>query len=167
MSASNAEGRAPSRPLALRLLEGFGIALLLLTLGATLAGMLGRYLHLPNVEGSFEIAGLGFVWLTFIGTVIAEIRRENVRFEGLILMLPPAGRYWLEWVNGLVLLAVGLWLANSGWSVLQQSGHVPTPVLRWPAGIQSAALFSASLMLVALAAWRLARLPKTSPEDRP
>ncbi|MFC4299607.1 TRAP transporter small permease [Castellaniella hirudinis] len=159
--------RALRRPLPIRLLEGFGIVLLLLTLGATLAGMLGRYLHLRNVEGSFEIAGLAFVWLTFIGTVIAEVRRENVRFEGLILLLPPVGRYVLEWVNLLVLLGVGLWLANSGWSVLQQSGHVPTPVLRWPAGILSSALFSTALMLVALAVWRLAGLLKSSSKDSP
>ncbi|MER1968055.1 TRAP transporter small permease [Castellaniella sp. GW247-6E4] len=167
MQATDDTSRAPRRPLPVRLLEGFGIVLLLLTLGATLAGMLGRYLHLQNVEGSFEIAGMSFVWLTFIGTVIAEVRRENVRFEGLLLFLPPIGRYVLDWVSLLILLGVSLWLANSGWAVLQQSGHVPTPVLRWPTGILSSALFAAASMLIVLAVWRLARLLKTFPGGRP
>lgn len=160
MHATHGTAGAVRRSLPERLLETVGIALLLATLGATLMGILGRYLHLSGLEGSFEIAGLSFVWLTFIGTVMAEMKRENVRFDGVLMLLPPAGRYYLEWVSAVTLLVVSIWLAVSGWAVLQQSGSVPTPVLRWPTGTLSMALFSASLMLILVATWRLIRLLK-------
>lgn len=143
-----------------RALEALGIALFLVTLSATLAGVFVRYFHWQGMEWSFEIAGLSFVWVTFIGCVLAEIRGENVRFVGLLLMLREGRRRWLDGLGTLVLLGVAAWLTASAWAVIQRSGHVPSPVLRWPSGMMSAALLSAAAMLVLIALLRLARMLK-------
>lgn len=146
----------PSRPE--RLLQAVGVLLFLATFGAITGGVVARYFHLPGFEWSFEIAALSFVWVTFIGCVLAELRGENVRFVGVLLLLPPAGQRALQVFGCLVLLGASLWLLTSGWAVLERSGRVPTPVLRWPSGLMTLALVSAAAMLTVIALLRLWRL---------
>lgn len=139
-----------------RLLQAVGVLLFLATFGAITGGVVARYFHLPGFEWTFEIAALSFVWVTFIGCVLAELRGENVRFVGALLLLPPAGQRALQVFGCLVLLGVSLWLLTSGWAVLERSGRVPTPVLRWPSGLMTLALVSALLVVIALLRlWRL------------
>lgn len=146
----------PSRPE--RLLQAVGVLLFLATFSAITSGVVARYFHLAGFEWSFEIAALSFVWVTCIGCVLAELRGENVRFVGVLLLLPPASRRALQVFGCLVLLGVSLWLLSSGWAVLERSGRVPTPVLRWPSGLMTLALVSAAALLVVIALLRLWRL---------
>ncbi|MFT4191929.1 MAG: TRAP transporter small permease subunit [Comamonas sp.] len=153
----------PSRPE--RLLQIVGVLLFLATFSTITAGVVARYFHLPGFEWSFEIAGLSFVWVTCIGCVLAELRGENVRFVGVLLLLPAAAQRALQVFGCLVLLGVSLWLLASGWAVLERAGRVPTPVLRWPSGLMTLALVSAAALLAVIALlrlWRvLTRLEKT------
>lgn len=71
-----------------RCLAVVGSLMFAITFLAILTGVFSRYFNLHGFEWSFEIATIGFVWVTFIGTVIAEIRHENVRFHGLVKLLP-------------------------------------------------------------------------------
>ncbi|WP_407310123.1 TRAP transporter small permease [Pseudomonas sp. nanlin1] len=141
-----------------RLLAGVGVVMFLITFLATLAGVFSRYFNLHGFEWSFEIATLAFIWVTFIGTVLAELRDENVRFQGLVNMLPTPARRVLDGVACLGLLIVSGWLLYSGSAVLARSGWTPSPVLRWPAGLTTLALVSAAAMLAMLALVRLGRL---------
>ncbi len=141
-----------------RLLAVVGVVMFMVTFLATLAGVFSRYFNLHGFEWSFEIATLAFIWVTFIGTVLAELRDENVRFQGLVSMLPAPARRALDAVACLGLLIVSGWLLYSGSAVLARSGWTPTPVLRWPAGLTTLALVSAAAMLALLALVRLGRL---------
>lgn len=144
-----------------RILAVFGAVMFAVTFLAILAGVFSRYFNLHGFEWSFEIATLGFIWVTFIGTVIAEIRHENVRFQGLVNLLPPRVQKVLDALASVALLGISLWLLYSGSAFIARTGWAPTPVLRWPAGLSSAALISAAAMLALLAVIRLARLIRT------
>ena len=41
---------------------------------AIILGIVARYFGVTGFEWSFEIAGLTFVWVTFLGGVVAELR---------------------------------------------------------------------------------------------
>lgn len=138
-----------------RVLAVLGVAMFLVTFFSTLAGVFSRYFNLHGFEWSFEVATLSFIWVTFIGTVIAEIKHENVRFQGLVSMLPPAARQALDGVAAVALLIIGGWLLYSGLTMIGRSGGTPSPVLRWPAGLTIAALISAAAMLAIIALLRL------------
>lgn len=140
-----------------RALEILGAVFFLITLGSTLLGIAARYFQLDNVEWSFEVAALSFIWVTFIGCTLSEIHRENVSFTGFITLLPGKVQTVLAFVSNLVLLGTSGWLAVSGYLVLQRSAWVPTPVLRWPSGIIMFALFSAAIMLAIIALVRCTR----------
>ncbi|WP_297845112.1 TRAP transporter small permease [Pseudomonas sp.] len=148
--------RLRSRPE--RLLAVVGVVMFMITLLATLAGVFSRYFNLHGFEWSFEIATLAFIWVTFIGTVLAELRDENVRFLGLVSMLPAPARAALDALASVALLVISGWLLYSASAVLMRSGWTPTPVLRWPAGLTTLALISAASMLAIIALVRLGRL---------
>lgn len=142
----------------LRTLAVLGAVMFTVTFLAILAGVFSRYFNLHGFEWSFEIATLGFIWVTFIGTVIAEIRHENVRFQGLAKLLPLPVQKALDAFASLALLGISGWLLYSGCAFIARTGWGPTPVLRLPTGLSSAALISAAAMLALLAIIRLVRL---------
>ncbi|KPY29452.1 TRAP transporter small permease [Pseudomonas syringae] len=148
----------PPSSLAERCLAVFGALMFAVTFLSILAGVFSRYLNLHGFEWSFEIATIGFIWVTFTGAVIAEMRQENVRFQGLAGMLPAALQKALDAFASLALLGISAWLLSSGVAFISRTGWMPTPVLRWPAGLSSLALISAAAMLAILAVVRLARL---------
>ncbi|POP77793.1 TRAP transporter small permease [Pseudomonas syringae] len=148
----------PPSGLAERCLAVLGSLMFAVTFLSILAGVFSRYLNLHGFEWSFEIATIGFIWVTFIGAVIAEIRHENVRFQGLAGMLPAPLQKALDAFASVALLGISAWLLSSGVAFISRTGWMPTPVLRWPAGLSSLALISAAAMLALLAVVRLTRL---------
>jgi TRAP-type C4-dicarboxylate transport system permease small subunit len=145
----------PPRSWPERALAVVGVGMFIVTFLATLAGVFSRYFNLHGFEWSFEIATLSFIWVTFIGTVIAELRHENVRFQGVVAMLPAPARAALDGLASVALLIISGWLLTSGNAMLARSGWTPSPVLRWPAGLTTAALLSAAAMLALIALARL------------
>lgn len=117
---------------------------------ATLLGVAARYLGLRGLEWTFEISGILFLWTTFAGVVVAELRRENVAFTVLIQGL---GRKGLR-VVGLIGAVLTLWLAfemlRSGIAFAGRSGMNPTPLLRLPRLVQIAPLilFAVGIALI-------------------
>lgn len=148
----------PPSSLAERCLAVFGSLMFAVTFLSILAGVFSRYLNLHGFEWSFEIATIGFIWVTFIGAVIAEVRHENVRFQGLVGMLPRSLQKAMDAFASVALLGISAWLLSSGVAFISRTGWMPTPVLRWPAGLSSLALISAAAMLGLLAVVRLTRL---------
>lgn len=148
----------PARSWAERTLSVVGAVMFTITFFATLSGVLSRYFNLHGFEWSFEIATLSFIWVTFIGTVIAELRHENVRFQGLHALLPVPLQQALDALASVALLIISGWLLYSASAFLTRAGWMPTPVLRWPAGLSTLALVSAAAMLALLAVGRLWRL---------
>ncbi|WJI50348.1 TRAP transporter small permease subunit [Mesorhizobium sp. C089B] len=63
--------------------EFVGVAAFVVMFGSTLLSVIARYFEFGGVEWSFEIAGIAFIWITFIGVINAELRGENVAFEAL------------------------------------------------------------------------------------
>jgi len=140
-----------------RVFAGFGVLFFALMFLATMLGVVARYLGVTGFEWSFEVAGITFVWVTFLGVVVAELRGDNVAFASLRSMLRPSRRQLLDLFEELCLLAIGLALLASGLAVLRQSGLVPTPVLRWPGGVVCISLVICGGALAVIACLRLRR----------
>jgi TRAP-type C4-dicarboxylate transport system permease small subunit len=140
----------PERVLALA-----GVLAVLVMLVSTLIAVLARYFKLAGFEWSYEIAGIAFLWITFLGALVAEIGRENVAFEVLKDALGAPLRNSLDRLATVLLGAAGAWLLASGIAMLQRSAFVPTPLLRWPGFAMSAAVPVLGMGLCILAILRL------------
>jgi TRAP-type C4-dicarboxylate transport system permease small subunit len=133
----------------------FGVAALLVMVVATLLAVATRFLGITGLEWSYEVAGIAFVWTTFLGAALAEQRRENAAFEVLRASAAPWIRALLERLTALVLLLIGVALLVSGIATISRFGWVPTPLLRWPGVVQSAAAPVLGICLCLLALPRL------------
>jgi TRAP-type C4-dicarboxylate transport system permease small subunit len=133
----------------------FGVAALLVMVVATLLAVATRFLGITGLEWSYEVAGIAFVWTTFLGAALAEQRRENAAFEVLRASAAPWIRALLERLAALVLLLIGIALLVSGIATISRFGWVPTPLLRWPGVVQSAAAPVLGICLCLLALPRL------------
>jgi TRAP-type C4-dicarboxylate transport system permease small subunit len=133
-------------------LKAFGVVAFAVTLLATLAGVLARYLGLEHFEWTFEIAGIAFLWTTFLGVVIAEVRGENVAFTAVAQKAKGVPKRILAVLASTALVVLGAYMLWSGLAVLARSGAVPTPVLRWPSAVSIGALvvFAAAIVIVAV-----------------
>ncbi|GAA3599613.1 hypothetical protein GCM10023078_28760 [Gibbsiella greigii] len=138
-----------------RLLMWVGGGLFMITLLSTLLGIVARYFSWADLEWTFETAAISFIWVTFIGAILAEVRGENVRFTSLVALCPPAMQRGLQLFSSLVLLVLGIWLLTSGLRILQTSAWVPTPVLRLPNSVITCSLVSFAIMLIILSLWRV------------
>ena len=163
MNTSDGPAVPPANPRGFlaALLAACGVAAFAVTLGSTLAGILARYFSVAGFEWSFELAGIAFLWTTFLGVAYAELRGDNVAFSLVADAAPPRARRLLGGVSALALLVVAAALLASGAAVLQRSGMVPTPLLRWPGAVSSLPLIVFAVVAVVIAIVRLAALGRT------
>jgi len=106
------------------------------TLLTTLGGLTVRHFGIRGFEWTFELAAISFLWTSFFGVLVAEIRRENVAFTIFADMLQGWKRTALAFATGVLIFILALALLDSGFAFLQRSGFAPTPVLRLPRAVQ-------------------------------
>lgn len=138
----------------LALLGGVAFALML---ASTALGTLVRYLLAGGFEWSFEAAAFSFIWVSFLGVLLAELRGDNMALDSLVAALPQGGRGVLALLRSLLLLLLGAVLLRSGVAMVAQIGATPSPVLRWPMAVTGLAVPLLGAGLVGLALARLAR----------
>ncbi|ESY32180.1 TRAP transporter small permease subunit [Mesorhizobium sp. LNJC391B00] len=138
--------------------EFVGVAAFVVMFGSTLLSVIARYFEFGGVEWSFEIAGIAFIWITFIGVINAELRGENVAFEALNHSAPARLRGVFDILGTIALLAIGIAFMVSGWAVWQRSWAVPTSVLRMPTGVITITVLILGVSAICIAASRVPRV---------
>lgn len=137
----------------LRRIAGFlGCIALLVMVVNTLLAVAARYFGVTGFEWSYEVAGIAFIWVTFLGAVLAEARGENAAFTVLRDAMAPGLGAALTRAADVIIGLTGIVLLLSSIAMLQRSAFVPTPLLRWPGFVQSGAapVLGTALMLIAL-----------------
>ena len=134
--------------LAVWLLSLGGVIAVAAVVAATGLGVIARYFHIGGVTWSFELTGILFLWVTVFGTVLSEIRHENVSIDGVVTT---PGRVKGTY-HAIVLLIVAVVMVWSGWAMLGRTAFTPTPVMRAPSWIMQATipLMGAGLGIIAL-----------------
>ena len=139
-------------------MAALGAVAFVVLLIATGLGTVARYLVLPGFEWSFEVAGFAFVWVTFLGTILAEVGGENVALDLADRRLGPGGRRLLGALRACALLVVAAALLRSGLAMLARTGATPSSVLRVPIAAIHVAVPVCGLALATVAVARLAPL---------
>lgn len=113
-------------------------------------GTLSRTFETNKFAWSFEVVGIAFIWITALGTVMAEASRENVAIDMMDRQLPPRGRRILALVRHVLTTIIMLALLMSAWAMLQRSAFTPTPVMRLPMWVQHGAILSLAVGIIAV-----------------
>lgn len=108
-----------------------------------------RYGFNSGISISEEIARLSFVWLTFLGAVLALRDRQHLAVNMLVSRLAPVAQKWIHVLRQLVILWV-LWLVMDGGLAQVLIGlDARTPVAGLPLSVFSVpVLFSAVVMFL-------------------
>jgi len=144
----------------------FGFRLLEILLVVLLAGMVVmvfgnvvlRYAFNSGLNVSEEMSRYFFVWLIFLGAVVAFREHGHLGVDTLVLMLPPAGRVVCEVVSDLLILACCAILAWGTWVQAAVNASAVSPVTQMPMiWVNGVGLFTGG----AIAVMTLARLART------
>ncbi|MGP1628502.1 MAG: TRAP transporter small permease [Giesbergeria sp.] len=88
-----------------------------------------RYAFDSGIAVSEELSRLLFVWLIFLGAILASVQRAHIGFDSLVERLPLAGRKLLVVLTGgLMLWACGMFLVG-GWKQMEINLGNSYPVL--------------------------------------
>jgi TRAP-type transport system small permease protein len=122
------------------------------------ANVLMRYGFHSGFAGAEELARLLFVWLIFLGAILALRRRSHLGVELVQAKLPPWARRGCAVVSH-VLILYGLWLFLDGsWTQTRIGMHTYSTVLRYPTAFMAASgLVCSASMIVIVGAnlWRI------------
>ena len=113
------------------------------------AGVFARYvLHTPLVW-SDELAGILFLWLAMLGSILAFQRNQHMRMTALVDMASPARRASFEVIALVASLVFLIAIFPQAASFAHEEGAVVTPALEIPGVVRAAALpFGLGLMLI-------------------
>src|SRR4051812_34228430 len=139
-----------------RLVEIPAASLVVAEVVVLLAGILARYvLHKPIVW-SDELAGILFLWLAMLGSVIALQRGEHMRMTAVVGMLKPRARAFLDVVAAA--LAFLLLVLHPAYEFAADEVYVTTPALEIPNAWRAAALPVGIALMMIVALLRLAQV---------
>src|SRR5690349_11893621 len=127
-----------------------------------LAGILARYVFHTPIVWSDELAGILFLWLAMLGSVLALQRGEHMRMTAIVGMLKPRARAFLDVVAVAAALAFLFLVLHPAYEFAADEIYITTPALEisnaWraaalPVGI-GLMLLVALLRLASVADWR-------------
>jgi tripartite ATP-independent transporter DctM subunit len=121
-----------------------------------LAGILARYVFHTPIVWSDELAGILFLWLAMLGSVIAFQRGEHMRMTAIVGMLGPRGRAFLDVVAVAAPLAFLLLVLHPAYEFAADEVYVTSPALEIASSWRAAALPVGMGLMLLVALLRLA-----------
>jgi TRAP-type C4-dicarboxylate transport system permease small subunit len=122
-----------------------------------------RYGWGGGIASAEEISRLMFVWLVFLGAILALTQHKHLGLELLVSRLPvPVRRIFAIISHLLILYALWLFLAGS-WTQVQIGFKTYSTVLRFPMAFYSAAGLVASIAMIGVVLLNLWRMVTGAP----
>lgn len=108
-----------------------------------------RYAFDSGIAMSEELARLLFVWLIFLGAILASVQHAHIGFDSLVQKFPLAARKALVLLTGVLMIAACVMFLVGGWAQTKINLGNSYPVLgvsyAWLYGV--ALVFGAGMLL--------------------
>lgn len=114
---------------------------LLLMLVLVFGNVVMRYVFNSGIMISEEVARMTFVWLIFIGSVLAFRTKQHLAVNMLVVRLPLKSQKIIHILRQLFILAILWLLIDGGWAQTVIGLSTVTPVAGVPIAIFSAAVW--------------------------
>ena len=131
--------------------------LVLAEIAVLFAGIIGRYVFHSPLVWSDELAGILFLWLAMLGSVLAFQRDEHMRMTAIVGKLGPGARAFLDVVAVAASLAFLLLVIHPAYEFAADEVYVTTPALEIVNTWRAAALPVGIGLMLVVAVLRLAR----------
>lgn len=144
--------------------QRFSEGLLVLGLAGMVVMVFGnvvlRYGFSSGITFSEEVSRFLFVWITFLGAILAFAQRAHIAMETMTSRLPPAAQRGVAIVSALLMLGCCVLMVTGGWTQTVINLKNFAPVSGLPRGaIYAAAVVAGACLSVLLLIdlWRLLR----------
>lgn len=128
------------------------------------SNVVGRYALGTSFAGAEELARLLFVWLVFLGAILALRRRAHLGVEIVQARIPRKYRRICAVItHALTLYALGLFLVGS-WTQTQIGMHVYSTVLGFPTALISSAGLVCAASMILIVGSNLLRIVLNDPQ---
>ena len=137
------------------------VVMVLVMLGALSLQVLLRYVFNVALGWSEELSLGLFAWTVLLMAALGIRDRFHVRMSLLVQRLPPAARLWVEQAVHVATIAVGCFLAWSGWGYFAGTRGATSPSIGYPTELlhASALVCGVLIALFALESLILRRIP--------
>src|SRR3954468_23121978 len=153
---------AVQRPVLARLERWLGLAVgvpaglaVLVEVGILLVGVVMRFVFNRPLVWTDELAGMMFLWLAMLGSVLALWNGEHMRLTTIASRLPPR---WRALADTLAVAAPCLFLAmiiSPALDFMEDQSFVETPALGWPDSVRAASVPTGCALMLVLWVLRL------------
>jgi TRAP-type C4-dicarboxylate transport system permease small subunit len=99
------------------------------------ANVVARYVFNSALTTSEEIARICFVWLVFLGAVLALEHNEHLGFDLLVTQLPKRIAWWVSLVAEILIGGVVLLLFGYSLRLVHNNMNWPAPATNIPYGV--------------------------------
>jgi len=130
--------------------------LVLAEIAVLFAGIVGRYVFHSPLVWSDELAGILFLWLAMLGSVLAFQRDEHMRMTAIVGNISPGAREFLDVVAVAASLAFLLLVIHPAYEFAADEVYVTTPALEIVNAWRAAALPVGIGLMLIVAVLRLA-----------
>ncbi len=141
-----------------RAVDGLAVAAFTVMFACVIGQVVFRYFLDDPLVWSDELARYLFVWVSFLGWIIAARRRSHLVIDMAVARLGPRGRAALGALGAAAAIAFAAVLAWYGWRITLRNADVETTALVFSQGVVYAIVPAAAVAvaLYALAAFRAA-----------
>jgi tripartite ATP-independent transporter DctM subunit len=130
-------------------------AAVLLEVGILLYSVTSRFVFNNPLVWGDELAGMVFLWLAMLGSVLALWKGEHMRLTTIASRLPPR---WRALADTLAVAAPCLFLAviiGPALDFVEDQSFVETPALGWPDSVRAASVVTGCALMLMLCMLRL------------
>ncbi|MDR1536264.1 MAG: TRAP transporter small permease [Planctomycetota bacterium] len=116
-----------------------------------------RYLFNSSIIVSEEVGRYMFVWMTFLGSIVALSENSHIKVDILVDRLPPGARKCTRLSVDLLMLLCCVLLSIGGWRQTIINMANPAPVSHVPIGLVYLAGLVASVVMSGMLVGRIVR----------
>lgn len=111
-----------------RLFDGLMAAFLAVMVVLVFGNVVLRYVFNSGITVSEELSRWAFVWVTFLGAIVALKERAHLSTDIVVSMLPRLGRRTCLIVSRVLMLSLCGWVLQGSWQQLHINWDVQAPV---------------------------------------
>jgi TRAP-type C4-dicarboxylate transport system permease small subunit len=150
-----------------RSLNGILAALMGIMVVLVFGNVVLRYLFNSGITWAEEVSRYSFVWLVFIGAIVALSEGKHMYVDVLVSRLSPKVKNVLGLIVSLMILYV-LWLFLDGSiKLLAVNKHSTAPATGWPLNVKYVAGVVAGVAMIAIVLYQIIRLLASFKKSRP
>lgn len=148
-------------------INAFMVAALSLMVILVFGNVVLRYLFSTGINASEEVSRFLFVWLTFLGSIIAFRDNEHLGVDTLVKHLPTRLKKFVLFISNVLMLFLCALIGQGSWKLTVLNLHTKAPATGLPLSVMylTGILLSVSIGIIIIVNLYRLLLNKIKPED--